>query len=136
MSFFRSNANIYAKIIYIYFIWNEFMFLWVYSWNMLKYHCYWVLYLHREVSENKWEQFCCSYRLVRFPPFFLFLINTRCCLWWLLNKERAVFSCNLSAPESGTWHMSDCDKWCRDSVISPGMPLRCPKPQSQMLLLN
>lgn len=68
--------------------------------------------------------------------FFFFLINTRCCLWWLLNKERAVFSCNLSAPESGTWHMSGCDKWCRVSVISPGMPLRCPKPQSQMLLLN
>lgn len=70
------------------------------------------------------------------PPPLFFLINTRCCLWWLLNKERAVFSCNLSAPESGTWHMSGCDKWCRVPVISPGMPLRCPKPQSQMLLLN
>lgn len=41
-----------------------------------------------------------------------FLINKRCSLWWLLNKERAVFSCNLSSPESGTWHMSAYDKWC------------------------
>lgn len=63
-------------------------------------------------------------------------VCVRCCLWWLLNKERAVFGSNLSAPESGTWHMSGCDKWCRVSVISPGMPLRCPKPQSQMVLLN
>lgn len=66
----------------------------------------------------------------------LFLINKWCCLWWLLNKEGPVFSCNLSAPESGTWHMSAYDKWCRVSVISPGMPLRCPRPWSQMLLLN
>lgn len=86
-----------------------------------------------------WRPCDSTYPLVS-PPFlphlFFFLINTRCCLWWLLNKERAVFSCNLSAPESGTWHMSGFDKWCRVSVISPGMPLRCPKPQSQMLLLN
>lgn len=88
-----------------------------------------------------WRPCDSTYPLVSLPLssptfFFFFLINTRCCLWWLLNKERAVFSCNLSAPESGTWHMSGCDKWCRVSVISPGMPLRCPKPQSQMLLLN
>lgn len=68
--------------------------------------------------------------------FFFFLINKRCCLWWLLNKEGAVFSCNLYTPESGTWHMSGYDKWCRVPVISPGMPLRCPRPWSEMLLLN
>lgn len=70
------------------------------------------------------------------PLILFFCDKTRCCLWWLLNKERAVFSCNLSAPESGTWHMSGCDKWWRVPVISAPTPLRCPKPQSQMLLLN
>lgn len=106
------------------------------------------LHAHMHVWQQRWdvprEMLFSSYfqndtiffTLSAFGFHTFFLITKWCCLWWLLNKERAVFSCNLSAPESGTWHMSGYDKWCSVPVISPGMPLRCPRPWSQMLLLN